>query len=84
MAEREASIGTRFLLYPQSPTTPGYDKPELVWISDAQGSILPGPQNARMYVVDPLDWKDPYDYPYLPPFNGAKAPPGRTLARGAF
>ena len=84
MAEREASGGTRFLLYPQSPTTPGYDKPELVWISDAQGSILPGPQNARMYVVDPVDWKDPYNYPYLPPFRGAKGPPVEPSPEGHF
>ena len=84
MAEREASVGTRFLLYPQSPTTPGYDKPELVWISDAQGSILPGPQNARMYVVDPVDWKDPYNYPYLPPFRGAKGPPVEPSPEGHF
>jgi hypothetical protein len=79
-----ASTGTRFLLYPQSPTTPGYDKPELVWISDKQGSIQPGPQNARMYVVDPVTPKEPYTYPYLPPFIGAKAPPVEPSPDGHF
>ena len=84
VSDSKASIGTRFLLYPQSPTTPGYDKPELVWISDKQGSILPGPQNARMYVVDPVDPKEPYEYPFLPPFHGAKAPPVEPSPDGHF
>jgi len=80
----ESSAGTRFLLYPQSPVTPGYDKPELVWISDARGSILPGPQNWRMYVVDPVSWKEPYENPYLPPFVGQKAPPVEPAPDGHF
>ncbi len=84
MAGSENSIGTRFLLYPQSPNTPGYEKPELVWISDPQGSILPGPQNDRMYVVDPLVEKPPYEYPYLPPYMGAKAPPVEPSPDGHF
>lgn len=84
MSGGEASIGTRFLLYPQSPTTPGYEKPELVWISDAPGSILAGPQNARMYVVDPTTPKEPYNYPNLPPFVGAKAPPVEPSPDGHF
>ncbi|WP_425040990.1 hypothetical protein [Primorskyibacter sp. S187A] len=75
MSANETSVGTRFLLYPQSPNTPGYDKPELVWVSDPQGSILPGPANDRMYVVNPTIHKEPYEYPYLPPYSGPKAPP---------
>ncbi len=82
MATNETSIGTRFLLYPQSPNTPGYEKPELVWISDAQGSILPGPANDRMYVVDPLYEKQHYNYPYLPPFVGEKRPPAEPSPDG--
>ncbi|MDV7142558.1 hypothetical protein R3X27_07665 [Tropicimonas sp. TH_r6] len=70
----EPSGGTRFLLYPQAPHTPGYDKPELVWISDPQGSILAGPANDRMYVVAPNAPKAPYQYPYLPPYSGPAAP----------
>jgi len=84
VADNEASLGTRFLLYPQSPSTPGYDKPELVWISAPQGSILPGPANDRMYVVDPTGHKDPYEYPYLPPYNGHKAPPVEPSPDGHF
>lgn len=82
MAANDSSLGTRFLLYPQSPNTPGYDKPELVWISDPQGSILPGPQNDRMYVVDPLQSKEPYRYPYLPPFAGETHPPAEPSPDG--
>ena len=73
--ETGPNLGTRFLLYPQSPSTPGYSKPELVWISAAPDTILPGPQNDRMYVVEPLGHKDPYQYPYLPPFAGPRRPP---------
>ncbi len=84
MANSETSLGTRFLLYPQAPSTPGYDKPELVWVSDPLGSIQPGPQNSRMYVVDPVGHKDPYEYPYLPPYNGPKAPPVEPSPDGHF
>ncbi len=84
MASSEQTIGTRFLLYPQAPTTPGYDKPELVWISDAQGSILAGPENGRMYVVNPTQHKTPYEYPYLPPFAGPRAPPVEPSPDGHF
>lgn len=82
MASNTTSLGTRFLLFPQSPSTRGYDKPELVWISDPQGSILPGPQNDRMYVVNPLQHKDPYRYPYLPPYQGQTLPPAEPSPEG--
>jgi hypothetical protein len=84
VTENEASTGTRFLLYPQSPNTPGYEKPELVWVSDKRGSILAGPKNSRMYVVDPVSEKQPYNYPYLPPFNGAAFPPVEPSPDGHF
>lgn len=79
-----AQSGTRFLLYPQAPTTPGYDRPELVWISDPLGSIAAGPQNGRMYVADPLADKGPYEYPYLPPYSGATYPPAESSPDGHF
>ena len=80
----EATAGTRFLLYPQAPTTPGYDQPELVWISDPRGSILPGPTNERMYVVDPQAAKQPYEYPALPPYTGAVFPVAEPSPDGHF
>lgn len=82
MSTNTTSIGTRFLLYPQSPNTPGYETPERVWISDPQGSILPGPANDRAYVVDPLLPKQNYDYPYLPPFTGETRPPAEPSPDG--
>lgn len=84
MADNEQSLGTRFLLYPQSPTVAGYDKPELVWISTPLGQVKPGPQNDRMYVVDPLASKDPYEFPYLPPYNAAAHPPAEPSPEGHF
>jgi hypothetical protein len=80
----DSASGTRFLLYPQAPTTPGYDKPELVWVSDLQGTIHPGPKNDRMYVSDPLQWKEPYEFPNLPPFNGGMYPPTEPSPDGHF
>lgn len=84
MTNGAESTGTRFLLYPQAPTTPGYDKPELVWLSDPLGSVGSGPSNSRMYVVDPLSAKDPYEYPYLPPYPGPTHPAAMPAADGHF
>lgn len=78
-AASESKLGTRFLLFPQVPILSGYSKPEPVWISPSPNGILAGPEDHRMYVRDPLFPKDPYDYPYLPPFSGdihAPALPG--------
>lgn len=74
-----ANLGTRFLVYPQPPFVPGYERPELVWLPIAPGQIAPGPGSRRVYVRDPLQSKTPYCTPYLPPFSGqchAPAEPG--------
>lgn len=84
METSEPSGGTRFLLYPQAPHTPGYDRPELVWISDSLGSVVAGPANDRMYVVDPIEDKSAYEYPYLPPYTGVAAPPVPPSPEGHF
>jgi len=84
MSEFSTDSGTRFLLYPQAPTTPGYDRPELVWVSDAAGTIAAGPSNDRMYAVDPLLSKSPYEYPYLPPFAGETYPVAEPSPDGHF
>jgi hypothetical protein len=68
-------LGTRFLVFPQPSFLPGYERPEVVWLSTPPGSIGPGPSDHRMYVVDPVLSKQPYSTPYLPPFSGdARAP----------
>jgi hypothetical protein len=78
------SAGTRFLLYPQAPYLSGYERPETIWLSTSPGQIHPGPEDHRMYVRDPLLNKQPYEYPYLPPFAGAVFPPVQAGFDGHF
>jgi hypothetical protein len=78
------SIGTRFLVFPQAPYVPGYDKPELVWLSPPAGSVLAGPADDRMYVVEPVEWKKPYAFPVLPPYPGIRQPPAEPGPTGHF
>ncbi len=77
-------LGTRFLLYPQAPYVSGYDKPEPVWISTPPDRLRPGPANRRLHVRDPLLEKEPYEYPYLPPFVGEVYPPAEAGPDGHF
>jgi hypothetical protein len=44
----------------------------------------PGPADDRMYVVDPLEPKAPYQFPYLPPFAGRFHPPAEPGPGGHF
>ncbi len=76
------ATGTRFKLYPQAPVLATFSEPETVWIAKRPGTILPGPSDDRIYVVEPLDKPSVYGYPYMPPYRGAtKAPvrPGPDL-----
>jgi len=86
VADRAGSVGlgTRFLIYPQAPHVPGYDTPELVWISTDPSALQPGPADARMYVRDPVLEKEPYEFPYLPPFVGLANPPAVAGPDGHF
>ena len=76
-------LGTRFRLFPQLPTLAPYHEPETVWVSRRAGTIAPGPADDRMYVVDP-NGKPPYEYPFLPPYVGAAAPPAVASPQGHF
>jgi len=78
------SVGTRFLLFPQVPHVVDYGTPETVWISTPPGRIRPGPEDHRIYVRDPLLDKEPYEYPYLPPFVGEIFPPAGPAYDGHF
>lgn len=70
-------LGTKFLLFPQAASIAGYGEPERVWVSPPAGTVGPGPADERMYVVDVVDKPSPYEYPYMPPFDGeAHAPVG--------
>lgn len=86
--------GTRFRLFPQAPyRTPTPPEPETVWLSLPPGSIGPGPQDDRTYVVDPVGKREPYGIsftaygtPYLdlPPWEGAIYPPAMPGPDGHF
>lgn len=80
----EAALGTRFLIYPQAPHVPGYAKPEIVWISTPPDGLQSGPADARMYVRDPVLEKEPYEFPYLPPFVGEIFPAAEAGPDGHF
>jgi hypothetical protein len=76
--------GTRFRLYAQPPVLESIRRPETVWVSPAPGSVGPGPQDERMYVVDPVGKTAPYDFPSLPPWQGPRHAPARPDRHGHF
>jgi hypothetical protein len=82
--EATGSAGTRFLIYPQTPITTDYSKPEPVWISTPPDEMREGPSNRRMYVRDPLFEKEPYEYPFMPPYDGEVHVPAQAGADGHF
>lgn len=84
LRDETARLGTRFRIFPQSSFIPGYEQPETIWISTPPGLIRPGPADRRMYVVDPILEKRPYEFPYLPPYAGALNPPALAGPGGHF
>jgi hypothetical protein len=76
--------GTRFRLFAQLPVLEAFREPETVWVSRPPGTIGPGPTDDRMYVVDPITKRAPYEYPYLPPYAGPAHPPAVPGPRGHF
>ena len=81
--QRLEGIGTRFRLFPQSPTLVGYARPEIVWVSSPPGSLRAGPQDERMRVIDAID-KSPYDDLFGPPWSGLLHPPAEPDPAGHF
>jgi len=77
-------LGTRFLIFPQPPYIPGYEKPEVVWIGPSAGPIMAGPSDRRMYVVNPIEPKVPYFAPDVPPYPGLSRPPVEPGPDGHF
>src|SRR5688572_22451799 len=80
----ESRLGTRFLIYPQPPFIPGYERPEVVWLSPRPGKIIAGPADRRMYVVSPVASKRPYAFPEIPPYAGMALPPAEPGPDGHF
>jgi hypothetical protein len=57
--------GTRFRIYQQAKTVPGFGEPFTVYVASAPGTIGPGPSDSRIRVIDalgrrPFKWKLPY------------------------
>jgi hypothetical protein len=82
--ERVRTFGTRVRLFPQAPFLPGFGEPEVVWLSPPAGTVRPGPADDRIYVIDPVEKPEPYQFPYLPPFLGFANPPVIPSAEGHF
>lgn len=76
--------GTRFRVYPQAPVLRSVTVPETVWVSPSPGSIGPGPADRQMYVVDALGKREPYEAPYLPPYEGQIHRPALPDEAGHF
>ena len=81
--ETENPEGTRFRLFPQLPSLELQGEPETVWISSPAGSLMPGPSDHRMYVIDPVGKERAYGYypgpggstfHYRPPWEGPILP----------
>lgn len=82
--QRYFRTGTRIRVYPQSPVLASVGEPETIWISPRAGTVGPGPGDDRMYVVDPLYPKAPYEIPARPPYRGPIRPPVRPDTDGHF
>lgn len=75
--------GTRFRLYPQM-TSAASSEPEVVWTSPPAGSVGPGPSDRLMYVVHPTSKREPYEFPFLPPYRGPRYPDAQPNRFGHF
>jgi hypothetical protein len=82
------SKGTRFLVYPQPKRLRGFDRPEVIHLRAAPGSIQAGPQDHLAYVVDAVD---KVAYAELkgqrggkPPYTGPRYPPAEPSASNHF
>ena len=70
------STGTRFRLFAQSRFLPSFSAPETVIVSQPPGSIRPGPEDDRIFIVDAPD-KIQYGAPRAlsPQQTGPRLPP---------
>ena len=76
--------GTKFRLFPQPRFLAPFQEPETVWVSPRAGTVGPGPGDDRMYVVDAIGKEQPYEFPYLPPYDGPARPPVEPNEFGHF
>jgi len=66
-----AEKGTKFRIFPQSRVL--NFPPETIVVSIPPDQMRPGPADDRMFVVDAIN-KQPYDFPFGPPYTGAQNP----------
>ena len=82
-----ASRGTRFLVFPQPRSLPGFRAPQTVHLPARPGVIAAGPRDARMYVVDAVG-KRPYFRDGVqhaePPYRGPRSRRRVRPRRGHF
>ena len=82
-----AGRGTRFLVFPQPRSLPGFRAPQTVHLPARPGVIAAGPRDTRMYVVDAVG-----KLPYLrdgvpreePPYRGRRSRRQARPRRGHF
>lgn len=91
--ETERAGGTRFRLFPQLPTLEQQGEPETIWVSSPAGSVMSGPSDHRMYVIDPVGKERAYGYypgprgttiHYRPPWRGSVLPEALPGPEGHF
>ena len=85
--------GTRFRLFPEPGFITAFRKPSVVTVSSRAGTIDVGPQDDRMYAIEPLGKTLPYglglspygrSFMYLPPWTDDIAAPARPDRDGHF
>jgi len=85
--------GTRFRLFPEPGFIPAFRKPSVVTVSSPAGTVDAGPQDKRMYAIEPLGKTLPYgmalspygrSFVYLPPWTDGIAAPAEPDRDGHF
>ena len=80
---RLENTGTRFRILPLPTYVDPNVQPETITVSVPAGTMLPGPADDRMFVVDAVR-KRPYSEVTGPPYTGPANPPVQPSAAGHF
>ena len=85
--------GTRFRLFPEPGFITAFRKPSIITVSSPAGTVDVGPQDNRMYAIEPLGKTLPYglglspygrSFMYLPPWKDGIAGPAKPGRDGHF
>lgn len=86
-------MGTRFRLFVQPPFADAGAEAEFVTVSSPSGSVGPGPNDERMFVIEPIGKKWPYGinraplgtpFFYMPQWKGKRLAPALPDKDGDF